>query len=125
VALRHHKEMIESHGTVLHYQQVEQDRQTNLLHVQKYETDRQETLRKLESLENAAREMKYQKTLEWIYGASSTEDHENCRSTRADYPGSGDWILEHEDVYNWKDVETPVNSLLWLNAIPGAGTFFI
>jgi hypothetical protein len=29
--------------------------------------------------------------------------------------------LKHEKVHNWKEADTPVSSILWLNGIPGAG----
>jgi hypothetical protein len=115
--------MIESHGRVIHYQQVEENRHATLRRIQQYEKDTLETWRKLESLEQSEREKKYIKALEWISGAQSLQDHEAFQSTRSEYPGSGDWILKHENVYNWKDVDTPINSMLWLNGIPGAGMY--
>jgi hypothetical protein len=122
-ALHHHKQMIESHGTVIHYQQVQEDPHAMLRHIQQYEHDTSETWKKLDTLEQSDHDRKYLKVLEWISGAPSLLDHESYQKTRAEYPGTGDWILKHEDVINWKDVNTPINSMLWLNGIPGAGVY--
>jgi hypothetical protein len=80
-----------------------------------------QVLDKLGTLEETESEKKYIAVMEWISGANTKLDHESFRDIRHEYPGSGDWILKHEKIQNWKEADTPVSSILWLNGIPGAG----
>jgi hypothetical protein len=29
--------------------------------------------------------------------------------------------LKHEKIQNWREMDTPVSSIMWMNGIPGAG----
>jgi hypothetical protein len=84
--------------------------------------DRLKFIDHLEKLEEDQSQRKYTEVMEWISGAKTTiGDHDSFCDTRLEYPGSGDWILKNEKVQNWKEADTPVSSILWLNGIPGAG----
>ncbi|KAI9858937.1 MAG: hypothetical protein M1813_007239 [Trichoglossum hirsutum] len=120
-SLRRHKELIQSQAHLLYFQQYQQDSQAALLHIQQYEQNRLQVLDKLGTLEETESEKKYIAVMEWISGANTKLDHESFRDIRHEYPGSGDWILKHEKIQNWKEADTPVSSILWLNGIPGAG----
>jgi hypothetical protein len=119
--LRRHRELIRSQGALLHFQQYYQDRQQTLLYIQQYQQDRVQILYQLEKSEKAESEKKYTAVMEWFSGATTKLDHESHCNTRRECPGSGNWILKHEKVLNWKEADTPMSSILWLNGIPGAG----
>ena len=116
--------MIESQAAILHFRHYQEDRQVNLLLIQQYERDRLQLIEHIENVEEAESQKKYTAVMEWISSPQTKgyhEIHESFCKTRREYPGTGDWILKHEKVQNWKEAETPVSSILWLNGIPGAG----
>jgi hypothetical protein len=72
--------------------------------------------------EQNEKDRKYLAILDWFSAAqSTTADHESFREIRTPYAGSGRWILKHEKIQNWREMDTPVSSILWVNGIPGAG----
>jgi hypothetical protein len=113
--------MIESQAALLHFHQYQYDSQAILLQIQQYQQDRLQLIEHVEKVEEAEGRRKYTEVMEWMSGAQTSRDHESFCQTRHEHPGTGDWILKHEKVRNWKDADTPVSSILWLNAIPGAG----
>ena len=119
--MRRHKELIQAQASLLHYKQYQQDSQETMRHIRQYECDREMMIEKLENLEAKESAKKYDTVMEWIAGAQTHLDHEAFCAIRDEYKGSGDWILKHEKVQNWREADTPVSSILWLNGIPGAG----
>ncbi|KAF4874999.1 Vegetative incompatibility protein HET-E-1 [Colletotrichum siamense] len=55
--------------------------------------------------------------LDWLPTLDFGEIQENNFERRA--PGSGDWLLDHEDFQMWK--ASPVSTLLWIHGKPGSG----
>ncbi|TVY50823.1 Vegetative incompatibility protein HET-E-1, partial [Lachnellula cervina] len=107
-------------AALLHFQQYQSDSQATRLHIEQYERDRLETSSIQKRREQDELDRKYLKVLEWFSAAPSTlEDHNTFHGIRSN--GSGDWILKHEKIQNWYELETPISSILWLNGIPGAG----
>ncbi|KAK2808656.1 hypothetical protein FQN50_004520 [Emmonsiellopsis sp. PD_5] len=106
-SLRSHKELIH--------------RQSDLLHVVQYQKDRLIWNQKFDQIEEAGRKRKYLAVMEWTSCGRNKSDHESFVETRGEYKGSGDWILEHEKLKDWKKTSKPASSALWLNGIPGAG----
>jgi hypothetical protein len=93
-----------------------------LAHIQKYEQDREEKRERLKKKEEDERDRKQLAVLNWFSAAPSTSsDHDIFRETRTASAGSGQWILKNEKVQNWREMDTPVSSVLWVNGIPGAG----
>jgi hypothetical protein len=93
-----------------------------LAHIQKYEQDREEKRERLKKKEEDERDRKQLAVLTWFSAAPSTaSDHDIFRETRTASAGSGQWILKNEKVQNWREMDTPVSSVLWVNGIPGAG----
>ncbi|KAF2096252.1 C2H2 domain-containing protein [Rhizodiscina lignyota] len=83
-----------------------------------YHRDRQS----LKKREEAEANQSYVVVIDWFAGASSNvEDHEAHRSIRKASKASGNWILRHPKIENWRESDIPVSSLLWLKGIPGAG----
>jgi hypothetical protein len=95
--------------------------QATLLHIQQYQDDRVIMLDKLDRFEEAERQAKYVSVLEWLSGAQTKLDHGSACNARSEHPGSGSWILMKPELENWKEADTPISSVLWLNGIPGAG----
>ena len=61
---------------------------------------------------------------DWLRAASVDSDQYHYTKIRADYPGSGRWILDNASFKEWFDPQFPtIPPLLWLNGIPGAGKF--
>jgi hypothetical protein len=93
-----------------------------LAHIQKYEQDREEKRERLKKKEADERDRKQLAVLTWFSAAPSiASDHDKFRETRNASAGSGQWILKNEKVQNWREMDTPVSSVLWVNGIPGAG----
>jgi hypothetical protein len=106
----------------LHFEESQSDSQAVLAHIQQYEQDRFEKLERIKKQEKDERDRKYLALLDWFSAAqTTTSDHDEFRGTRSPYRGSGEWILKHEKVQNWREMDPPVSSILWVNGIPGAG----
>ncbi|KAI0550332.1 putative zinc finger protein [Xylaria curta] len=61
-------------------------------------------------------------THSWLRAANVEIDQNNHAKTRAQYPGTGRWLLENMFFKEWFDPRFPtIPPLLWLNGIPGAG----
>ncbi|KAL9075640.1 MAG: hypothetical protein Q9157_003927 [Trypethelium eluteriae] len=86
-------------------------------HIEQYEEDR---IRLEEREEERARKKK-KSVLDWIAGDESDQGHDAKCTIRESCPGSGNWILKHEKIENWRDAQTPKFSTAWLNGKPGAG----
>ncbi|KAK4867343.1 hypothetical protein LT330_000853 [Penicillium expansum] len=88
--------------------------------------DSQESRRLVDDRHNA--EVQYQSlrrsrtVFNWLR-APDVEGHQyNLTKTRADYPGTGRWLLDNQAFKDWFDPNYPsIPPLLWLNGIPGAG----
>jgi hypothetical protein len=116
--------LIVEQAELLHYEQSQNDSQTVLAHIQKYEQDRSKKLELLKNQEEDDRNKKYFAVLTWFCAAQSTvSDHDNFRVARNPCSGSGGWILKHEKVQNWMEMDPPMSSMLWINGIPGAGMY--
>lgn len=58
----------------------------------------------------------------WLRAANVEDDQNRFSKTRAEYPGTGEWLLENKYFKEWFDPQYPaIPPLLWLNGIPGAG----
>ncbi|KAL9086588.1 MAG: hypothetical protein Q9165_007031 [Trypethelium subeluteriae] len=86
-------------------------------HIEQYE----EARIRLEEREEERAQKKKKSVLDWIAGDESDQGHDAKCTIRESCPGSGDWILKHEKVQNWRDAQTPIFSIAWLNGKPGAG----
>ena len=60
----------------------------------------------------------------WLSAASVDTDQEKGVNARKDCPGSGRWLLEHNCMQAWFNMEFCATPLLWLSGIPGAGLVF-
>lgn len=119
--LSRHREFLERQAALLHFDQFQQSSQEAHQHVMQYQQDRVEIIDCFEKQEQEESKKKFFEALAWISGAQTSQDHESFCTERAKYPGTGSWILKQEKVHNWIEADTPMNSILWLNGIPGAG----
>ena len=95
--------------------------QANLLHFQQYQMDRRKFIEDLDKREKTEREEKYIAVRKWMSGAESSLDHEDACKAWRKYTGTGKWILKNEHVRNWREAQSPTESSLWINGVPGAG----
>ncbi|KAJ5813170.1 hypothetical protein N7447_010193 [Penicillium robsamsonii] len=58
--------------------------------------------------------------LEWISPIPFGKNHNNVKEKRT--PGTGEWLLQHEDFTNWEQTDS---SIFWLQGSPGTGKTFL
>ncbi|KAJ5357020.1 hypothetical protein N7517_011629 [Penicillium concentricum] len=58
--------------------------------------------------------------LEWISSIPFGKNHNNVKEKRT--PGTGEWLLQHEDFANWEESDS---SIFWLQGSPGTGKTFL
>ncbi|RWA12444.1 hypothetical protein EKO27_g2634 [Xylaria grammica] len=106
-----------------HLQTYQDDRQDLEEHIRRYEEDRKELLRNAKEQEKHRKEQQVEKFMEWVRAPSSMQDrsHGNFTGTRAEFPGTTDWIVRDDNVENWINGEPPETSILCLNGKKGAG----
>lgn len=79
-------------------------------------------MERLKKKEEDERKQKCLAVVAWLSASANTiPDHEKFRRIRAESAGSGRWILQNDKVQNWREMDTPVSSMLWIHGIPGAG----
>lgn len=106
-----HQQLIESQASIA---QIEEFREARKTDEERYEKDvRNEDLRRKQIVNH------------WLRAADvETDQYEHCK-VRADYPGTGRWLLSNSLFKQWFDPRFPViPPLLWLCGIPGAGNLF-
>ncbi|KAJ3579076.1 hypothetical protein NPX13_g1491 [Xylaria arbuscula] len=58
----------------------------------------------------------------WLRATNIDIDQDNHEKARAEYPGTGRWLLNSTVFQDWFNPQFPaIPPLLWLNGIPGAG----
>ena len=58
----------------------------------------------------------------WLRSANVQNDQHDYSKLRAEYPGTGRWLLENQSFKDWfKPLCQSIPPVLWLNGIPGAG----
>ncbi|KAI1849790.1 hypothetical protein JX266_004739 [Neoarthrinium moseri] len=73
--------------------------------------------------EEKRRANQFQAVLRWVCPvpkASEDTHHDRC-AVRGKYPETCNWIMKHDAVHNWMEVETPTHSILWVTGGMGAG----
>lgn len=78
----------------------------------------------LDELLTLERQKKMKSVKEWLaVGDHVYEDHASYSQVRNEHPSTAKWILGHEVVEDWLRADSPTTPNLWVNGIPGAGTF--
>ncbi|CAO2653806.1 Nn.00g032170.m01.CDS01 [Neocucurbitaria sp. VM-36] len=103
-----HYQLVETSATVV---QIEDFQKARNIDNDRFETERRdEELRRLRTV------------YDWLRPAGVENDHYEFMKTRAAFPDTGRWLLDHPTFQEWFDPQYPmVPPLLWLNGIPGAG----
>lgn len=103
-----HYRLVEMSATVA---QIEDFQKARKIDDDRFETERRdEDLRRLKTV------------YDWLRPAGVENDHYEFMKTRAAFPDTGRWLLDHPTFQEWFDPHYPmVPPLLWLNGIPGAG----
>lgn len=116
-----HRRLVMEQAALVQQQQYQDDRQRVFLHIKQYELDREERHIQMKKQEEDEMNQKARELLAWLSLSQTTaEDHSIFRKTRNEYAGSGQWIMKDDKIQNWME-DTPVSSIVWMNAIPGAG----
>lgn len=110
--MKRQKDVVESHA--------------NQIHIQNYESDRLKIFEEFEHTQTRRAEERYVFVVQWISAAAVIRDHEDLCAVRQEQYDStnkmtGRWILNNEEVEAWLAPQVPKASILWINAIPGAG----
>ena len=108
-SLSRHKILVESQASIIEYGQSEIARVAAQTHFD--ETAKAEKLRRSLAV------------TEKIHPPNSRIDQEKTKEARQEYRESGRWILRHNLLKDWMDLSCQNVRPLWVNGIPGAGTF--
>lgn len=119
--LKRHSGLIDRLARAIQMEQLQKDSLSLSILISEYKMDQDNRLRKLQREEAERKRVLKHEVLQWVAGASMSERHESSCKARQYCPGSGDWVLEGKQLKDWKDADTPNNSVLWLHGIPGAG----
>ncbi len=90
----------------------------------KYDDLRDRLLLEIENRNKDERQRNYVEVKSWIAAPSPQHEHEQACAKRTEEDQSGEWIFQKPQIKEWKDWDTPDNSILWLHGIPGAGKTF-
>ncbi|KAI3328988.1 hypothetical protein HD806DRAFT_268528 [Xylariaceae sp. AK1471] len=106
-----------------HLQNYQDDRQDLEAHIRRYEEDRDELLRNARAQEKQRKEEQFDAVMKWVSAPRSLQVslHELFTNTRAEFPGTTDWILKNPKVENWIHADTPTHSVLCITGKKGAG----
>ena len=117
-----HRQLIADQAQILHMEESQSSNQAIIDHIHSYARHRKEKTENLKRKEENDKDVKYRKILTWFSAAGSTaQDHDDWRAVRNESAGDGQWILQNNEVKNWRELDPPTSSILWLNGIPGAG----
>lgn len=90
-------------------------------HIKHYESDRVLIRQAIEE-KNQDRAFNHrEEVLKWVSPATMSDIHEDHCNKRQGCPRSGEWVLRKSKFKGWKELDTPINSVLWMYGIPGAG----
>ncbi|KAI9662395.1 MAG: hypothetical protein M1821_008562 [Bathelium mastoideum] len=106
--MRRHRQLIECQASIT---QIEESREARRIEDARYEKDvMNEDLRRKQIVNN------------WLRATNvETDQYEHCK-VRADYPGTGRWLLGNSMFKQWFEPSFPtIPPLLWLCGIPGSG----
>ncbi|KAI9644159.1 hypothetical protein NHQ30_007512 [Ciborinia camelliae] len=129
--LGRHKALVESQATILQFekQQLEHSNtktslaviEDSIFRVKKYQMDHLNFKKEFEAIEKEDNRRQRLALLDWLAATDPILDHESAVAMRADYPSSGNWILQENTIKTWLDAQQSTIPLLWINGIPGAG----
>ncbi|KAF2492653.1 hypothetical protein BU16DRAFT_551492 [Lophium mytilinum] len=103
-----HRSLIERQATL---SQIEDFQESRRIENDRFEAEiKNEELRRSHSVYN------------WLNATSIDTDQYHLSKIRADYPGTGRWLLANPTFHDWFNPQFgAIPPLLWLNGIPGAG----
>jgi hypothetical protein len=103
-----HRTLIESQATLSQIEDFQESR--------RIEDERFEAEMKNQDLHRS------QAVYNWLRATSIDTDQYQLSKIRAEYPGTGRWLLDNPTFKEWFDPQFPaIPPVLWLNGIPGAG----
>lgn len=108
INIARHQRLIESQATSFEIEEAQEN-------VPRYQFNRdgqpsEQDLRRLLDVHN------------WLRASNVEIDQGNHQKARAEYPGTGRWLLNAAAFRDWFNPQFPaIPPLLWVNGIPGAG----
>ncbi|KAF7947217.1 uncharacterized protein EAE97_004466 [Botrytis byssoidea] len=95
--------------------------QESIIRIQEYQRVHLNHKKQFEAIEKEDTKRQRLALLDWLASTDPIPDHEFAVFMRADYPSSGNWILQENKIKAWLDPQQLTVPLLWINGIPGAG----
>ncbi|KAI2464722.1 hypothetical protein F4781DRAFT_411946 [Annulohypoxylon bovei var. microspora] len=105
--LGRHKRLIESHATIVQFEEIQQIRENER---RKFEVDQR--------VETDRRRLR---VIQWLSSYSMETLQEKYKETRSICSDSGRWLINDPQFQNWLDPNQSLRPLLWINGKPGAG----
>lgn len=113
--IQRHGRLVESQANLIEFEQLFQELQ------------RQRVAAEAEFKHGRAEEKRQRRIVvrNWFSAAGTDSDQVKGLETRKAYPGSGCWLLKNNLMQAWINPEFCSIPLLWVNGIPGAGTYTV
>lgn len=96
------------------------------IHIQNYESDRLKIFDEFEHTRAQRSAERKAFVIQWIGAPKTILDYEFlCQIRQAQFDATqrwtSRWILENEEIKTWLSPPVPKASIIWINAVPGAG----
>ena len=96
--------------------------QANLSRMQKSLDERKIRDQQFREIAEAENDRKLRGIHMWLRATSFVNDQDEFSKLRAEYPGTGRWLLDNPKFKEWFEPTCQsIPPVLWLNGIPGAG----
>ncbi|KAI1076452.1 hypothetical protein F5B20DRAFT_556101 [Whalleya microplaca] len=105
--LRRHKQLIESHATIVQFEEVQRLRD--------------DAKRNFKSHQAAEKDRRRLRIMQWLSPFNNENLQDQYRETRSICGNAGHWLLNDLRFQRWFSSSQCLSPLLWLNGIPGAG----
>lgn len=109
--LRRHKQLIESHATIVQFEEVQRLRD--------------DAKRNFKSHQAAEKDRRRLRIMQWLSPFNNENLQDQYRETRSICGNAGHWLLNDLRFQRWFSSSQCLSPLLWLNGIPGAGMLII
>lgn len=107
-SLGRHKDLVEIRASLAQYRRYQEDM-----------VDLKSKLDHTIAQEQAKKKMVMK---EWLaVGQQPQDDQETFRQIRTECATTAQWILKHESIERWINMDIPNTPVLWMHGIPGAG----
>ena len=120
-ALENHKRLLDEEAIANHLHQHHIDRIQVKATLQRYDELRDKLGRDIKQRSHEECQRNHKETQKWLAAPSPFTEHERACQQRKYESQSGAWLFDKSELKEWKDIEAPDSSILWMHGIPGAG----